>query len=106
MSVILSGLIERGWAAQGKSTLSNRLVGKERSLTGPEPGLTRDVVRGTFMWDNYRIELQDTAGRMRRNRLELYDDAKWVLSVVITPSPALRGSHTMLHTRGNAAVGF
>lgn len=30
---------------QGKSTLSNRLLGSERSLTGPEPGLTRDVVK-------------------------------------------------------------
>lgn len=30
---------------QGKSTLSNRLLGRERSLTGPEPGLTRDVVQ-------------------------------------------------------------
>src|SRR5690348_678825 len=28
----------------GKSTLANRLVGEERVLTGPEPGITRDAV--------------------------------------------------------------
>lgn len=26
----------------GKSTLVNRLVGEDRLLTGPEPGITRD----------------------------------------------------------------
>ena len=34
----------------GKSTLSNALLGSERSLTGPEPGLTRDAVWATLEW--------------------------------------------------------
>ncbi len=75
---------------QGKSTLSNHLVGQERSLTGPEPGLTRDVVRGSFTWGAYHIALQDTAGRMRRSRLQLYDDAEWAPRRRRPPPPAGR----------------
>lgn len=47
---------------QGKSTLANRLLGRERSLTGPEPGLTRDAVRDEFAWEGHRVILVDTAG--------------------------------------------
>ncbi len=61
---------------QGKSTLSNRLLGRERSLTGPEPGLTRDVVRATFSHGDYTIRLMDTAGRMKKSRLPNYDDSQ------------------------------
>ena len=34
----------------GKSTLVNALLGEERMLTGPEPGLTRDAVATDFVW--------------------------------------------------------
>ena len=47
---------------QGKSTLANRLLGRERVLTGPEPGLTRDAVRDEFRWEGHHIVLVDTAG--------------------------------------------
>ena len=60
---------------QGKSTLANRLLGHERSLTGPEPGLTRDAVHDSFEWGGQRVQLVDTAGWMRRTRLPNYDDS-------------------------------
>lgn len=47
---------------QGKSTLANWLLGWERSLTGPEPGLTRDAVTDAFEWEGQAITLVDTAG--------------------------------------------
>jgi predicted GTPase len=50
----------------GKSTLVNRLLGTPRSLTGPEPGLTRDAVRASFDWQGRRVEVIDTAGWVRR----------------------------------------
>ena len=60
---------------QGKSTLSNFLLGQERSITGPEPGLTRDAVHGRLQWEGRQVELVDTAGWMRRSRLHNYDES-------------------------------
>jgi GTP-binding protein len=54
----------------GKSTLLNRLVGEERMLTGPEPGLTRDAVAVVLDDPGGPIELVDTAGLRRRARIE------------------------------------
>ena len=54
----------------GKSTLLNRLLGEERMLTGPEPGLTRDAVSVLLRdADGTVIELVDTAGLRRRARV-------------------------------------
>lgn len=50
----------------GKSTLMNALLGEERSLTGPEPGLTRDAVREKFVYNGREIWLVDTAGWIQR----------------------------------------
>ena len=54
----------------GKSTLLNRLVGEERMLTGPEPGLTRDAIAVLLDDKGGPIELVDTAGLRRRARIE------------------------------------
>jgi GTPase len=55
----------------GKSTLVNQLLGHERMITGPEPGLTRDAVATRFTdTDGTVIELVDTAGLRRRARIE------------------------------------
>ncbi len=55
----------------GKSTLLNRLLGEERMITGPEPGLTRDAVAALLTdTDGTVIELVDTAGMRRRSRIE------------------------------------
>ena len=53
----------------GKSTLLNRLLGEERMLTGPEPGLTRDAVAVALHDAEGPIELVDTAGLRRRARV-------------------------------------
>jgi GTP-binding protein len=54
----------------GKSTLLNRLLGEERMLTGPEPGLTRDAVSVLLRdGDGTVIELVDTAGLRKRGRV-------------------------------------
>jgi len=54
----------------GKSTLLNRLVGEDRMITGPEPGLTRDAVSVILHDPDGDIELVDTAGLRKRARIE------------------------------------
>lgn len=54
----------------GKSTLLNALIGQERALTGPEPGLTRDAIRVDWQWRGRDIRLVDTAGLRRKARVE------------------------------------
>ncbi|MBB3173970.1 GTP-binding protein [Endobacter medicaginis] len=54
----------------GKSTLLNRLLGEERMITGPEPGLTRDSIAVQLSDAEGPIELVDTAGLRRKARIE------------------------------------
>ena len=53
----------------GKSTLLNRLLGEERVLTGPEPGITRDAIAVSWTHEGQAIRLVDTAGLRRRARI-------------------------------------
>ncbi|KAB2846267.1 MAG: ribosome biogenesis GTPase Der, partial [Hyphomicrobiaceae bacterium] len=53
----------------GKSTLLNALVGSERVITGPEPGLTRDAIEVPFEWRHRAISLFDTAGLRKKSRI-------------------------------------
>ncbi|MFP6774475.1 MAG: ribosome biogenesis GTPase Der [Alphaproteobacteria bacterium] len=53
----------------GKSTLVNRLLGEERQITGPEPGLTRDAIGVAWKWRDQAIRLIDTAGLRKQARI-------------------------------------
>jgi GTP-binding protein len=53
----------------GKSTLVNRLIGEERLLTGPEPGITRDAIAVDLDWGGRTFRVHDTAGLRRRARV-------------------------------------
>lgn len=55
----------------GKSTLLNALLGEERMITGPEPGLTRDAI--TVEWRDAtggKVRLVDTAGMRKKARIQ------------------------------------
>ncbi len=52
----------------GKSSLFNRLLGEERTLTGPEAGITRDSIAAPWVFDGQEFLLHDTAGLRRRAR--------------------------------------
>ncbi len=55
----------------GKSSLLNRLVGKERALVSDLPGTTRDPVDTHIRYHGRDIILVDTAGIRRRGRIEM-----------------------------------
>ncbi|MCA3246146.1 MAG: ribosome biogenesis GTPase Der, partial [Azospirillum sp.] len=54
----------------GKSTLANALLGEERMLTGPEPGITRDAIAVPFAWRGREFRLIDTAGLRKKARID------------------------------------
>jgi GTP-binding protein len=54
----------------GKSTLVNAILGEERMITGPEPGLTRDAIATDLVWQGRPIRLFDTAGLRRKARID------------------------------------
>ena len=54
----------------GKSTLVNRLLGEERHLTGPEPGITRDAIASDLNWRGRAFRIYDTAGLRRRSKID------------------------------------
>ena len=53
----------------GKSTLVNALLGEDRMIVGPEPGLTRDSVASDTTWQGRPIRLFDTAGLRRKAKV-------------------------------------
>jgi len=53
----------------GKSTLVNAMLGKERMLTGPEAGITRDAIASDWAWQGQAIKLWDTAGIRRKSKV-------------------------------------
>ncbi|MBS0663920.1 MAG: tRNA uridine-5-carboxymethylaminomethyl(34) synthesis GTPase MnmE [Verrucomicrobia bacterium] len=46
----------------GKSSLLNRLVGRERAIVSPEPGTTRDFIEEQIVIGPHSLRLIDTAG--------------------------------------------
>jgi GTP-binding protein len=53
----------------GKSTLLNTLLGEERMITGPEPGLTRDSIASEWQDEHGPIRIVDTAGMRKKARI-------------------------------------
>ena len=53
----------------GKSTLYNLLCGKNRVITAPISGTTRDSILSRMSYKNYNFDLIDTAGLRKKNKI-------------------------------------
>ncbi|MDR3126689.1 MAG: ribosome biogenesis GTPase Der [Rickettsiales bacterium] len=53
----------------GKSTLANRLLGRDRLVTSEKAGTTRDAIDVDFSYRGRDLTLIDTAGLRRKNRI-------------------------------------
>lgn len=53
----------------GKSTLLNALLQKERVITGPQAGLTRDSIAVDWSYEGRKFRLVDTAGLRRKAKI-------------------------------------
>ena len=101
----------------GKSSLLNRLVGRDRALVSPEPGTTRDYLEERILVGPHALRLVDTAGlnltpsslekRGIDKTLEQAAEADLVLWVLdaTRPLPALPASvASRLSTRNTVVV--
>lgn len=57
----------------GKSTLVNALLGRDRVIAGPTPGLTRDAIAVRWSWGGRPVSLCDTAGLRHVSRRDRSD---------------------------------
>ncbi len=54
----------------GKSSLTNRILGEERSIVSDIPGTTRDAIDAPLELDGRRYVITDTAGMRKKSRIE------------------------------------
>ena len=95
----------------GKSSLMNRLLGKERSIVTEVPGTTRDVVEDRFYLEGVEFYLQDTAGLHASpdlvekigmaKTLESSGRSDLVLLVVEAHRPIVDGDHRIYEQVGS-----
>ncbi len=85
----------------GKSTLFNRMVGDERSITHDEAGTTRDSVDTIVETEHGSIRFVDTAGLRRRSRI---DEGVEYYSLVRALAAIDRSEIAVVVIDGNAGV--
>ena len=73
----------------GKSTLFNRLIGKNRAIVANNPGVTRDYIIETYTDRSLNIALIDTAGLEETNKKNLSKILKETSKKVIKKSDAI-----------------
>jgi len=59
----------------GKSSIVNKLLGKQRMIVRPEPGTTRDSIDSEINYKDYKIILIDTAGLRKKSNVK--DDVEY-----------------------------
>jgi GTP-binding protein len=88
----------------GKSSLVNRLAGKERMLVDSEPGTTRDPIDTLVERGDQKLLLIDTAGIRRKAKVERKDDAVEAMSVMAAVRTMERAEVVVLLCDAEAGV--
>lgn len=78
-----------GFPNVGKSTLVNRLVGRNEAVTAPEPGVTRDRKRMATEWNGIAFEFVDTGGIDLGDEAELARDVQAQARLAIAEADAI-----------------
>ncbi|MBI5233550.1 MAG: ribosome biogenesis GTPase Der [Deltaproteobacteria bacterium] len=68
----------------GKSSILNRLIGKERSIVSDMPGTTRDAIDTAFEKDGKKYLFIDTAGIRKKNRISMKVETYSVMEAIKT----------------------
>ena len=55
----------------GKSSLTNAIIGEERSIVSNVAGTTRDAIDSTFTHDGEKFVIVDTAGMRKRGKIDM-----------------------------------
>lgn len=55
----------------GKSSLTNAIIGEDRSIVSNVAGTTRDAIDSSFVKDGEEFVIVDTAGMRKRNKIDL-----------------------------------
>ena len=74
LNKIYLGII--GKPNSGKSTLFNALIGDQISPVGNEYGLTKQIYKQKFSYNNYEFIIIDTPGLRRRSKVTAKDEVK------------------------------
>jgi len=64
-----------GRANAGKSTLLNRILGRQRAIVKDMPGTTRDTIAETTTYKGAEINVIDTAGLKGKMKLDLFSSS-------------------------------
>lgn len=63
-------IVITGRPNSGKSTFINSILGKQRVLTGPEAGITRESIEIKWEYKNYNLKIVDTAGLRKKSNIK------------------------------------
>ncbi len=88
-------LVLAGEPNVGKSSLFNRILGRDQAIVTDIEGTTRDVLEGRMVWRDYPVVVKDTAGLRQSDDLveslgiqraqEAVREADWTLVVIHGP---------------------
>jgi GTP-binding protein len=79
----------------GKSSLTNRLLGYDRSMVSEKPGTTRDAIDTRLDWEEHSVTLVDTAGMRRKSRVRK-DETSTEYHMVLRSLRAMDRSSTVV----------